>query len=413
MTATLAASQAVLKRKYPGGKLPTAMYASFPFLAMLAKEDNWDGDDRVIAIQTEACQGASSDFNIALGSLAQGKYYRFLPTRVEHFSLARIKGQALRAARNGGALVDLWNQETDGAAMTEMKCLEIYAMGNGSGVLGQTTSGHATVTVTLTIAEDISKFDLGMRVGAVSTNTLSPTVRTGYATITAISRDTTTATITTSAAWNTLITGFVANDYLVRAGDEASGGVGKVITGTKQWIAGGATPGTLFGLDRNPDPVRLAGQSRSATAEVMEDAIMESESRRNFQGQRGKLTAWANTRNLVQLKKSLNGKVQYPKQGTAQSNVAGISFRTLEFEGDFDTIRIMSHPFIDKNDLQLLQMDTFTMASLGGTPTLLNFDQNDFLRVANDDAYEVRFGVYGNALCRLPSASIITTNWGA
>lgn len=413
MTATLSASTAILKTKYPDGRLPKAMYEKFPFVATIQKNEDFDGNNKVIALQTENPQGSSADFQTALGSLAQGTYKNFTLTRVEHFGLARIKGQALKAAeKSTGALVDLWQNETDGINATEMKCLEVYGFGNGTGVLGVAASGTTGTTITLGTASDIAKFDIGMRVGAVSSTTsLSPTVRSGYAVITSISRGTT-ATITSGSNWNSQITGLTSNDGLVRAGDNASSGTATVVTGTKSWIAGGTSPGTLFSLDRNSDPVRLAGQTYDATGVPMEDALIEAESLRNFQGQMGKLTAWCNPRDVSQLKKSLGGKVTYVRKDM-DSTIAGVSFKAIEFEGDYDTIRLMSSPFVGRNEVHLLQMDTFSLESLGPAPQMLDFDGPNFLRVASDDAYEVRFGLYGNYACRIPSASLIMTNWGA
>lgn len=413
-TATVAASTAIMKTKYPDGRLPMAMFAKFPFLATIQKNEDFDGNDKVIALQTENPQGSSADFQTALGSLAQGTYAKFTLTRVEHFGVARIKGQALKAAaKSTGALVDLWNRETDGINQTEGKNCEIYLHGNGSGTLGSISSGStvASTVVTLATTSDIVKFDLGMRLGAVSDATLSPTVRSGFVTVTSIDRVAGTLTVTGSN-WSTSIVGLATGDYLVRYGDNASAGTGGVITGVRQWIAGGTTPGTLFGLSRNTDPVRLAGQSYDATGVPLEDALIEAESLRNYQGQMSKLTAWVNPRDLSTLKKTLGGKVQYTRVN-ADTSVAGVSFRAIEFEGDFDTIKIMSSPFVSRNVVELLAMDDFSLDSLGPAPQMLDFDGPNFLRVASDDAYEVRFGLYGNSACKIPSGSLIMTNWGA
>lgn len=408
MTATLSASTAILKTKYPDGRLPKAMYEKFPFVATIQKNEDFDGNNKVIALQTENPQGSSADFQTALGSLAQGTYKNFLLTRVEHFGIARIKGQALKAAeKSTGALVDLWQNETDGINATEMKALEIYLFGDGSGTIGKIASGQTSTVVTLSEKADVVKFDLGMRLGAVSDQTLSPTVRVGYAAVTAIDR--VNGTLTSGSNWNSQITG-LSTDYLTRAGDNASGGTGAVVAGTQQWIAGGSSPSSLFSLPRNTDPVRLAGQQYDATGVAMEDALIEAESLRNFQGQVGKLTAWCNPRDIAQLKKALGGKVTYPRVNV-DATVAGVSFKAIEFEGDFDTIKLMSSPFVPRYQVHMLQMDTFSLESLGPAPQMLDFDGPNFLRVASDDAYEVRFGLYGNSACRLPSGSIIITNW--
>lgn len=413
MTATLAASTAILKTRYPDGRLPKAQYQKFPFVATLQKKEDFNGESKVIALQTENPQGSSADFATALGSLAQGKYNKFTLTRVEHFGVARIRGQALKAAQGTGALVDLWKNETDGISATEMKMQEIYAFGAGDGVLGTIASGSTGTAVTLGTISDIVKFDLGMRVQAVSTTGLSPVLRSGYTTISAIDRSAGTLTCT-SGNWNDAgnIPGIGSTDSLVRMGDNASAGSGVVLTGLGQWLVGGSSPGTLFGLQRNADPVRLASQVYDATTVPYEDALIEAESLRNLQFVGGSLEGWFNPRDLAQMKKQLGGKATYPRT-EMKGTMAGVSFSAVEFNGDNGPIKLMSSPFIGRNKGFLLAKDTFSLDSLGPAPHMLDYDSNNFLRVAADDAYEVRFGTYGNIACNMPVASIRITNFGA
>lgn len=408
MTALLSASTAILKTRYPDGRLPKAQFQKFPLVATVQKKEDFDGENKVIALQTENPQGSSADFATALGSLAQGTYKKFTVTRVEHFGVARIKGQALKAAQKStGSLVDLWRNETDGISATEMKMLEIYAFGNGSGVLG--TATYSTTTATLTTTTDIVNFDLGMRVNAVSDSTLSPTVRTGTATISSIDRSA--GTLTTSSNWSAQITGITNGDYLVRAGDAASGGTATVITGMASWLVGGSSPGSLFGLTRSTDPVRLASQLYNATGVPMEDAVIEAESLVTIQGQGTPKRLWCNPRDIAQLKKSLGGKVTYPRSEV--KGTAGVSFSAIEFAGDNGNIEIMTSPFCPRNAAFLISPETFSLDSLGPAPHMLDYDGPNFLRVASDDAYEVRFGFYGNMVCSMPVASIRISNFGA
>lgn len=415
MTATLAASQAILKTKYPDGKLPTSQYKKAPFTASLAKKEDFDGNNKQIALQTENPQGSSADFATALGSLAQGTYKNFLLTRVQHFGVARITGQAMKAAeKNSGALVDLWKNETDGISSTELLNIEIYAFGNGTGVLGTIASGTTGTAVTLSPVSDVVKFSIGMRVQAVSSATsLSPTLRSGYVIISAIDRVAGTLT-TTSGNWNDAgnIPGIGSTDSLVRMGDNATAGTSAVVTGIGQYIIGGTTPGTLFALNRNTDPTRLAGNLYNATKVPYSDAFIEAESLRNLQYVGGELTAWANPRDIAQWKKQLSGKETFPRT-EMKSTVAGVSFSAIEFAGDNGPIKIMTSPFLSRNTAFLLDMDSFALESIGPAPQMLNYDGPNFLRVANDDAYEVRFGFYGNISCNKPVSSIQISNFGA
>lgn len=414
MTATLVQSQAILKRKYAGGALPKNMYKKAPFIASMTHATDFNGDTYTVALQTENVQAVSTDFQTALGvsTTSQGQYFRFLLPRTNEFSLARIQGEALEATKgNDGAMVDLWDNETNGASGSLLMSSEVYAFGDGSGVLGQAASGLTTATITLGNAYDITKFALTMKVQAVSDATLSPTIRSGSAIITGIDRQL--GTLTVSGNWNDPgnIPGITANDYLVRAGDASVAGTPKVISGTKAYIAGGPTPPVLFGLTRTTDTVRLAGQRYSAAGNPMEDSLIQAEALRNLQYTEGSLVAWCNTVDLGTLKKSLGGKVEYTKV-EMNSKIAGVSFKGIEFEGDNGPIKLMGSPFVSSGDVHMLYMDSFGIKSLGPAPKLADHDGNNFLRLASDDAYECRFVSRQQMSCNNPAASIIITGWG-
>lgn len=415
--AALTASAAILKERYADGKLPKANYQNFPFVSMVPKWEKWTGDNFKQPLQTENPQGVGAGMANALGSVAQGKYYAFKPDRVEYDGVARLTGHAIKAAEgNEGALVNLWTNETDGISQSLLKMAEIQMFGTGNGVLGTISSGQGTVTITLTTAEDIANFDLGMRVQLVSDLTLSPTIRAGTpATVTGVSRDLSSATVTIATVWTTQFAGASAGDSIVRAGDAAVSATATVMYGARKWLEGGSSPGTFWTVTRNDDPVRLASQLLNATTIPMEDALIDLESLITFQGQMDSdKVLIANPRDVRQLKKSLGGKVTYPRTEMKGSGaLADISFKAIEFEGDSGTIKIVTSPFCPKANAFLGPMSAVKLASLGPLPHLLNYDGPDFLRVASDNAFEVRFGWYANPVWSAPSKWARMTNWGA
>lgn len=415
MTATLAASAAIVKVRYPDGTLPKSLYLEFKATASVNKKTDFTGDSRVVALQNENPQGSSADFPMAQGSLQQGVYNKFTVTRVSHYGIVRIKGEAMKAAEGqAGALVDLWKNELDGAARVELMNHEIYTFGSGNGILGRVSSGEGTVTITLTVPSDAAKFALGMRVQAVSDTTYSTTVRGGGAAARITGIDRASGTLTIASAWTTAIPGLTANDYLVRAGDASSAGSPSVIVGMKGWIPGGTAPGTLYGLNRNTDPVRLAGQSYNAASVPLEEAIQEVSALQAQQGGKPAKVLWCHLRDFANLKKALGTKVTYPKGAMqGRGGAAGIGFTGVEVEGDSESITIMTSPFIDRNGAFLVDWDSFTLDSLGPAPTLANFDKQDMLRIAGDDAYEARFVSYASMHCNNPVSCVQLTNFGA
>jgi hypothetical protein len=50
----------------------------------------------------------------------------------------------------------------------------------------------------------------------------------------------------------------------------------------------------------------------------------------------------------------------------------------------------------------MLQLDTWSLNTLGEAPMFLDLDNNRMLRESAADAYEVRLGYYGNIACNAP-----------
>lgn len=411
--ASIAGSQAILKTKFADGRLPSAQYEETPFIATLRHIEDFGGDNYVFALQTENPQGSSGNFEIALAAMYQSEYNRFTIERANHFGLASVTGEAMEAAEGKpNAMVNLWENETNCASAGELKALEIYAFGDGTGVLGQisSTSNLASTTITLTQPADVTKFDFNMLINVVNDRTMSPTTLPGAARVIGLNRDL--GTVTLSGTWAAAFSGIAVSYYITRAGDSARAGVNpSVITGVKQWVQGGATPGTLWGLNRNPDPVRRAGQALDLTGIPMEDALIKMAAKRRLQYRRGKMVCWVNTEDLGALITSLGGKATYPKT-QMKSSFADVSFEGVEFEGSGQRFTIMDSPFVDVGDVLMLTMESFYLKTLKPAPHLLDFDSNNFLRMENADSYQVRFASRCQTACDMPVANIRGYNWG-
>jgi hypothetical protein len=412
MTATIAGSQAALKVLYPNGELPKSINEMFTTLKRLKKETDFVGELAYVPIQNANPQGSSADFTTAQANIQQGNYLRSALTRVTHHGVARVTGEAAEAAvKSEGALVDLWDNETRGIATTEMSVLSTYLFGSGNAILGQVKSGSASTTVTLNDDVNMNYFELGMtlRVLANSSGTsLSPTVRAeaSRAVVTGIDRRN--RTLTFALALSTHATSAADTDYLVRSGDQASGGVATVITGLDSYVAGGTSPGTLFGLNRNQDPVRLAGQSIDYAGWAPEDAFVDASSQCGFQGIGYPTVGVMNNIDLANMKKGLGSKIVYNDGGGKAKH----SFSGVSIDGDAGPIEIVADPFCPRNKAFLLKLDAFSMFSLKAAPHLNKFDGMDFMRRPDADAYEVRFVFYGNVKCKNAGPQVKLTSLG-
>jgi hypothetical protein len=158
--------------------------------------------------------------------------------------------------------------------------------------------------------------------------------------------------------------------------------------------------------------VRLAGQRIDCQGQPMEDMLIAAWAKRSQQfRQKGKLVVWVNTLDMGQFLKSIDGKVMYTRVNV-DSKIAAVAFEAVDLMTSAGPIRLMDHPFVERGDFHMLFMDSFAVESLGPAPHLLNHDGPNFLRVATDDAYEVRFGSRAQLSCNNPAGSIIGYNWG-
>lgn len=436
---TYGAVQAILKTKYPDGAIPQALYKNFPLLALVKKTTNFDGDFRVVALQNERPQGSSSSFKIAQGVAKNGvnggggSYKKFEVYRTRHYGLLRMDGETMKAAvKTSGALVDLWNTETDGISTNELNDLEFQLFGDGTGRRG-TISVQAVAagifTFTLATPADSVNFMLGMKIqfhdatGAIQaygTAAAESDDGTGMY-VTGINRQTgvlTTQVFVSGAAVATGTIGTItvscsisrAGDFLVSTsvGVATNGGANGCLTGVQSWITTpGATP--FWSMNRSADPVRLAGQVLSVAGLPMNEALMEGEARVLVQGVGAPDTILVNPLDLQNLKKSLGSDIVYDR---VASNIAGISFKSIQYDGASGPVHIVAAPMCPRNKAFMLHIPSFELSTLGPAPQMLDFDNSDYLRVNDNDQYEVRFGHYGQFICNNPGANVILTNFG-
>lgn len=405
--ADLSGSAAVLKTLYPGGELPKALQKNFAVYNKIKKVTTFEGENQVVALQNANPQGSSAVLSTAITNVVQGSYKRFTLTRKSHYGVVEITGEALKAAtkRGGGALVDLWENETRGSAMTEMSVLETYLFGTGDGTLGGAAYTLSSQTATIGTAAapgNMNHFELGMTCKSVTATGLSPTVGAGSGVITSIDRRARTVTFTVT------LTDFASNSYLVRSGDQAGSAVVNIV-GLTAYVAGGTNPAALNGLTRNTDPVRLAGQAIDYTGWDMADAIVDASAQSTFQGAMSAKTLVANPIDIANMKKtSLSPKIVY--QGGGGTATAG--FGKVIIEGESGAIEVLSDPFCPRNTCFLVDMDAFELHSLGKAPQLQDWDSLDMLRGTTTDTFQTRFVSYAELACKNPMPNVRLTNWG-
>lgn len=421
-TATVATSASLLKTKYTQPKVFWEAYQNNPGMATIRKDETFDGINKQIAVQTETPQGGGVTIAICQTNLAASVYQNFLVTRISDFAIARVSGEALKAAeKSSGALLSLWQREMDGCIHTNMRSAAIALFRNSTGSRGQlsaSSSPSSSPTITLALTSDVTNFAVGMTVQSCTTDGGSLDSAGATAVLTGINR--VTGTLTVSGNWTSSIAGIAASHWLLRNGDSNG-----MISGIRSWVPdadpGNApsgvntrtVPSTLFGATLTTDVTRMSGLRLSGTSVPMAEILIEAQAMAEVEGADVD-TIWLHPRDKANVIKELGAKITYTKvEAPVKGSTATMSFHAAELETDTGgTVRLMGDLNCPRGTVIVTEWDTWTFESLGPAPQILDFDSNEFLRVTNDDSYEVRTAYYGNASNMAPAYTVNISAFG-
>jgi hypothetical protein len=389
----LASMNAALKELYDGQTVENLVYADNPFLAMLKKNTDFGGKYKPIPVITGASQGRSANFTNAQNNQTAVEIESFFLTRFSDYSIATIDNQTMLASKTDKmAFLEGSKVLIDGAIRSITNSLASKLFRSGTGSIGNIGSINTGV-ITLSNANDVVQFELGMTLQANATDGGTPRVALGY--VIAVNRSLGTVTVSstlggpaaTPALW-------VANDFLLVQGDNNA-----ALSGLAAWVPAtspGSTP--FYQVDRSTDVTRLGGNRYDGSAQSIEEALIDASSLLAREGGKPDVCV-TNFASYAALEKGLGSKVQYVDlKGPAE-----IAFRGILVNGANSMIRV----FPDRNQLpqvgHLLQMNTWALESLGDAPQILRYgDGLEMLRVANADAGEVRVGYYANLRTNAP-----------
>lgn len=383
----IVAADAALKQIYPSRRVKYIGYQNNPLLALMPKDENFQGDGKKMPIWYGGNQGASRDFATAQAGKTAGLYKAFFLTRVKDYGLSSIQTEVILASEsNEGAFLKLATAEIDNTVRTVSRNLAISMFRNSGGARGQVLSAVG-VNLTLLNSADVVNFEVGQQLQQSVTDGTSGSLGAGNATITAIDRR---AGILVASAW----TGFSANDYLFRKGD-----FGVSVSGLPAWIPA-ANPGAtaFFGVDRSTDS-RLYGQYHDGSAQTIQEAFEAADVKVAREGGMPS-HAICNPVDFGTLRTSLGSQVIYDK--VRSPDAASISFSTIKLMGMSGEVNILPDRSCPAGTAYLLDMSTWEASSLGGTPRILEQLGNKYIWDANADSIEVRVGYYGNIGCYAP-----------
>lgn len=392
----LTAMNGALKELYDGQSVENLVYADNPFLAMVPKKTDFGGKYKPVPIITGVSQGRSSTFANAQGNQSAVQIQSFLLTRASDYSIATIDNQTMLASKTDKmAFLEGSKLVIDGAIRSVTNSLASALFRSGTGSVGQ-ISAITTGVITLVNLADIVQFEINMVLQANATDGgATPRAALGY--VIAVDRSAGKVTVASSGLGGAAATptSWAANDYLLVQGDN-----NLKIKGLQAWLPFTApvSGDSFFGVDRSVDTVRLAGVRYDGSAQSIEEAMIDASSLVAREGGKPSIgicsfATWG------ALEKSLGSKVQY----IDMKGPADIAFRGIMINAANTTIKVFPDRSCPPLQVYLLQLDTWSLESLGDAPQILKYgDGLEMLRVYNADAGEVRVGYYANLRTNAP-----------
>ena len=384
-----------LKQHYTAERIENMVYKDNPFLAMISKYEDFGGENLKLPIKYGIPQGRSATFSDAQHNKTSTQLKAFLLTRVADYSLASIQNETIEASKgNANSFMEAATVEIDGAIESATRSLAISLFGDGGGSIGQLLADPATgTTFTLKVVDDVTNFEVGMKVEFYSAATGGSVRAGGAREITAINRDT--GVITVAAALDAAL---LINDFVVPEGD-----YDLKLKGLNAWVPSSAPGGTdsFFGVNRSIDATRLGGIRFDGSSLPLEEALIGAAARVAREGGKPDV-CFINYSNFADLEKALGSKVSYVDVKASPE----IGFRGILIHGPRGPIKVVPDQNCPKDVAFMLQLDVWKLYSLGKAPKILDSDGLKFLRDSAADSVEVRVGYYAQLGCRGPGYNV-------
>jgi len=408
MTATPATWDPALKQIYRDQLVHKNTFEDRPLLGLLNKFEGFTGRNMPMLAVYGNPQGRSASFSEAQGNTTSTQMQDFLLDIVNDYSIAQVTGEVVDRTRSDkGAFLKALKSSIDFAMDALADAIETFIPRSGTGSIGQVSTGSTVSAQTITLAsiDDVANFEVGMTLRGTSTD--GGAYDTGEEVLAGVNRSTGVLTAT-SAAWNTVMTALATSDYLVVSGDAANASTNVKITGLQAWLPTSApTAGTLFwGVDRVVDS-RLYGTYHDGSAQTMEDALIDAQSKAAQQEGTPDLGI-INHVKMRRLIKELGSNKEYTTVNAVSSKgvVANVGYRGVFIQGDKSVIKMVAANKCPAADGFVLEQKNATLFSIGPATKFLMEDGNRILRQASSDGYEVRLGFRGNFCLKNPIGSV-------
>lgn len=407
---------AALKELYTGDDyMKDLVYKKNPLLALIPKDESpggFAGKYIPVPLVYGTPQGRSAGFSQAQSNQTPPSLSSFFVYRVSNYQLVTITNELLEATKdNAGAFVDeaKLNMDTGFRNISNDLALDLFS--DGSGSRGQISS-ISTGVITLTDANQIVNFEVGMSLVSYSVSGSTPTQSTGAAVgyVIAVNRSAGQLTVsaTSGGAAGTPSNWSGSFPYLAVEGDVNFTSNGllsanmRKIAGLGAWLPATAPSASdsFWGVNRSTDVTRLGGVRFDGSSESIEEALIDAASLVAREGGMPDM-CFMNFSSYAALEKSLGAKVQYVD---VKHEEADIAFAGIRVHAPYGPITVIPDRNCPSQRAFLLQMDTLKLRSLGKAPHILTYGLEGLegIRVGNADALEIRIGYYGNLICNAP-----------
>lgn len=389
---------AALKQHYTDERIENMVYKDNPFLAMVAKYEDFGGENLKLPIKYGNPMGRSATFTTAQSNVTGGNIKAFLLTRIKDYAIAQIENEVLEASKgNANAFLEAAVFAIDGSIQAATRSLAVALYGNGKGSIGVVSTSDST-TITLATTQDITNFEVDMTLVS-SADESGGTAGTAIA-VTGINRDT--GVLTMASDPSTIFTSTLK--YIFVEGDYATDSTALLkVSGIAAWLPSTAPGSTdsFFNVNRSADVDRLGGIRFDASSLPIEEGLIGAAARAARAGGKPDY-CFMNYSNFADLEKSLGSKVSYVEKNIKPE----IGFRGILIHGPRGPINVIPDQNCPNGVAYMIQMDVWKLYSLGKAPRILSGDGLKQLRVYNADAIEVRVGYYGQLGCRAPGWNV-------
>lgn len=389
---------AMLKELYPEGVPTELMQRNHSFMSLVPKDTNATGEYMVIPVVYDLPPGRSADIATVLGAsgpIGASKHVKFQPSLVEDYAATWLNMLTVyKTSNDRGSFVEMRKREIDGILKQLGNSLAHALFRAGDGAVAQIASGQATVTITLTNRSDAKFFTVGGQYQTAD-GSAAPTVgalRNAGTFVTCTKVDEDAGTVTADAAWTT-ITGTVANDFVIAAGDR-----NEKVTGLAGWLPLATPSATLFfSVDRTVHPTRLAGSRLDQPTVPAEDTIVELAEIMAERGARPD-RCFVSPRQFSKIAKRLGAKIEYQNGG----GTANVSFSGVHMFTSAGDLVLTPDSDCPDNRGYILTMDSWHLKHLLDLPHIVMDDGVRALRRGGLDQIEIRARYYAQLVCYEP-----------